>query len=35
MGYKELVIDMIKDCDEIKILRQLYTLLYIWKETHP
>ena len=35
MGYKELIIEMLEECDEEKILRQIYTLLYIWKETHP
>lgn len=35
MEYKELIIDMLKECDEVKILRQIYTLLYKWKEAHP
>lgn len=35
MEYKELIIELLEECDEAKILRQIYTLLYIWKEAHP
>ena len=34
MGYKELIIELLKECDDERKLKQIYTLMIIWKETH-
>jgi len=32
MGYKEFIIELLKECDDERKLKQIYTILFIWKD---